>query len=115
MICDFAETYHITNYKELPPTTTAALLIGLRDDSRVKQHLSGNRVTLTEALMAIIADRLSFIAWTKTKDAQQGHKYNGKSIYETLTKPKQDKDEIISFDTVEEYDEYMKRFSKKEG
>lgn len=108
MICDFAETYHITNYKELPPTTAAALLIGLREDSRVKMHFSKTRLTLEQTLLAIIADRLSFIAWTKTRDAQKGHKYKGKSIYETLSREPEQKEELMTFDSVEEYEKYMK-------
>ena len=100
----------------MPPSTAATLLVGLGEDSRVRRHLSGNRITLEQALLAIIVDRLNFIAWTKTEDAHKGRKYRRKSIFETLTKnPEQKKkDEIMSFNTVEEYDEYMKRFKKEE-
>lgn len=108
MICDFAETYHITNYKELPPSTAAALLIGLRDNSRVKMHLSGTRITLEQSLLAIIVDRLNFIAWTKTKDAAKGHKYKAKSIYEELSKEPKKKDDVVIFNDIESYENYMK-------
>lgn len=113
MICDFAETYHVLNYEELPPTTAAALLFGLRDDSRVKMHLNGSRITVEQSLLAIIADRLNFIAWSKTRDAQKGHRYKEKSIYEILTRKSKPKEELMTFDTVEEYEEYMK--SRNEG
>ena len=110
LICDFAETYHVLDYKELPPATAAALLVGLGEDSRVKKYLSGNKISLKEALLAVIADRLNFIAWTKTEDAHRGRRYKGKSIYEALTKKPEPKEELMVFDTVEDYEEYMKRF-----
>jgi len=36
LICDFAETYHIYDYRQLPPTRVAVFACGLRDDSRIK-------------------------------------------------------------------------------
>lgn len=72
-------------------------------------HLSGTKVTLEQSLLAVIADRLNFIAWTKTRDAQKGHKYKGKSFYEVLTQKEKPKEDLMTFDTVEEYEEYMKR------
>ena len=74
--------------------------------------LSGTKLTIDQMLMAMIADNLQFLAWTKTKDAKHG-KYKQKSILKTLQgeydKPK---DDLLSFKTVEEYEEYMKQFIK---
>ncbi len=72
-------------------------------------HLNGSKITLEQSLLAVIADRLNFIAWSKTRDAQKGHRYNGKSFYEILTQNGKPKEELMTFDTVEEYEEYMKR------
>lgn len=110
LICDLAETYGLYNYKELPPLTVATLLIGLRDDSRVKMHLSDSRLTLNQMMMAAILDELRFLSWTKTK---HGKRYDQKRILKALqgeydTK----KDELMSFKTVEEYERYMKRFER---
>lgn len=110
LICDLAETYGLYNYKELPPLTVATLLIGLRDDSRVKMHMSDSRLTLNQMMMAAILDELRFLSWTKTK---HGKRYNQKRILKALqgeydTK----KDELMSFKTVEEYERYMKRFER---
>ena len=60
--------------------------------------------------MAMVVDDLNFLAWTKTRDAKHG-KYKQKSILKVLqgeydTK----KEDLISFKTVEEYEEYMKQF-----
>lgn len=60
-------------------------------------------------MLAVIADRLNFIAWSKTKDAQKGRKYKEKSFYEILTQKEKPKDDLMLFDTVEEYEEYMRR------
>ena len=46
VICDLAETYHIYNYKELPPLTVALFCDGLRDDARIKLKMSGQRVKM---------------------------------------------------------------------
>lgn len=113
LICDLAETYHILNYRELSPDLVATLLIGLGDGSRVKKHYSKNRLTIEQALLAMIADRLNFIAWTKTKDAQKGGKYKLKSIYEALNKEPEKEEKYEAFDTVEAYEEYIK--TKREG
>lgn len=94
----------------MPPLTVATLLIGLRDDSRVKMHMSDSRLTLNQMMMAAILDELRFLSWTKTK---HGKRYDQKRILKALqgeydTK----KDELMSFKTVEEYERYMKRFER---
>ena len=98
VICDLAETYGIFCYRELPALTVATLAAGLREDSRIKMKLSGQRVPLMIQLLAIIADRLS----TSTDES--------KSIYLQLTKPEDtDKGEIQTFATPEEFEEAYKR------
>lgn len=72
LICDFAETYNIYDYKRLPLTTAAALAIGLRDDSRIKMKLSGAVATTEIQLLAAAVDRLSLLVWAQTKDASRG-------------------------------------------
>lgn len=86
------------------------LLFGLRDDSRVKMHISNAKLTIEQTLMAIIADNLEFLSWTKTKEARHG-KYNKKSILKMLNgEYEQEKDDLESFSTIEEFEEYMKQF-----
>ena len=81
MICDFAETYGLYNYKELPPLTVATLLLGLRENSRVRMHVSGSRLTLDQMMEAAILDELRFLSWTKTK---HGRRYNQKRVLKAL-------------------------------
>jgi hypothetical protein len=70
LICDLAETYGVLDWKALPLRLAAALSSGLRDDSRIKLKISGRNITSDIALLATAVDRLSFLAWAKTKDAE---------------------------------------------
>lgn len=72
MICDLAETYGVYDWRALPPKTAAALAAGLRDDSRIKMKISGMPVDRMTLLAAVIADRLTFLAWAQTKDGVKG-------------------------------------------
>lgn len=76
-------------------------------------RVSGTKLTTEQMLLAIIADGIQFLGWTKTKDARHG-KYNQKSILKALQgEYEQKQDNLVSFKTVEEYEEYMKQFIKE--
>ena len=83
LICDLAETYNIYDYKRLPLTTVAAFSAGLRDDSRIKMKLSGAQAPADVLLLAMAVDRLSFLVWAQTKDAEKGRN-RPKSILESF-------------------------------
>ena len=72
LICDLAETYHVLDYKALPAMLVASLVVGLRDDSRIKMKLSGAKAPLEIVLLASAVDRLSMLVWFQTKDAEKG-------------------------------------------
>lgn len=84
LICDFAETYHIYDYKRLPVKLASALAVGLRDDSRIKMRLSGASAPTDIMLLAAAVDRLSLLVWAQTNDAQKGRN-RPKSILESFT------------------------------
>lgn len=109
LICDLAETYHILNYKELPPTLVATLSVGLRDNSRIKQKLTGNKLTLEQMLECIIADSVQMILWSKTKDAEHGRNKPQSIFQKLMGLDEKEKDDLISFKTPEQYEEYMMR------
>lgn len=105
LICDFAETYHILDWRTLPLNTAAALSVGLRDNSRVKMKLAGVEAGQDTLLLAAIVDRLSLLWWAKTKDAESG-KNRPHSIFEKLTRRPEDeepKKEITAFRSGEEF------------
>lgn len=105
MICDLAETYGILDYKQLKPDLIATLVVGLKPDSRVMLHLSGNKATYIDSLLALIFDLLQIIAF------KQGHKKGAKhpeSLYKKLTEEKAEKDELMAFETPEEFEKWRK-------
>lgn len=56
LTCDLWEVYGVTNWRAYPPSTVAVLAFGLSKDSRIKMALTKQRYTLTEILLATIAD-----------------------------------------------------------
>lgn len=104
LICDLAETYHIFDYRALRPSMLATLAVGLRDNSRIKMKIIGERVDINTQLLAAIVDRLSILIWQKTED---GHKGRNRpvSILESFSKPKED----FGFDTIDEFEAERKR------
>jgi len=89
LICDFAETYHIYDYKGLPLNMVAPLAVGLRDNSRIKMIMSGVQAPIEVMLMAAMVDKLNILVWAQTKDAAKG-KNRPKSIIEAFI-PKETK------------------------
>lgn len=105
LICDFAETYHVYDYKRLPLNTVASLAVGLRDDSRIKMRLSGTTVSPEFMLQAAMVDALNLLVWTKTKYAEKGTNLP-KSITDELLKREKD---ISAFASGKDFDEARTR------
>lgn len=103
LICDLAETYGVLNYKELSVETLAALSAGLRENSRIKMKLAGVKMESDIMLLAAAVDRLTWIAWTKTKDAEKGLN-RPKSILDAIQGGRMSENNIMAFDTAEEFE-----------
>ena len=101
LMCDLAETYHIYDYKSLPPKQAAIFALGLPEDSRIKLKLAGSKYGLETILQATIADALNVLVWFQTKDGQRGAN-RPQSIRALLTD--QPEDELAEFDSVEAYE-----------
>lgn len=109
LICDLAETYGVMDWRALPLQTAAALSSGLRDDSRIKMKISGMPADRLTLLLAVMADRLGFLAWAKTKDAEKG-KNRPKSIVAALMHKDEEPDkDFRTFRTPEEFEAARKR------
>jgi len=103
LICDFAEVYHIYDYKALPVKYAATLACGLREDSRISMALQGQKYDLDTVFKVLALDYLSLIWWSKTKEAQEG-KGKPASIYARLMGGDiEDNGEIRAFDSGEEF------------
>lgn len=87
LICDLAETYGVLDWKALPLHTVAALSSGLRENSRIKMKLSGQKIDSETALMAAALDRLTTLVWFRTKDGVKGRN-RPESVLAKLTEEK---------------------------
>lgn len=101
LICDFAETYHILEWRELKPSKAAILAVGLDGNSRIKRKLSNSQASIETLLLAAITDRLSFLVWAKTKDGEKG-KNKPESLVDLITGKK--KNETTGFATSYDYE-----------
>jgi hypothetical protein len=84
LICDFAEFYHIYDYKSFPVDYIATLADGLRNNARIKLKLMGLEIDINTLLLAHIADSCAINFYAKTKDAKSGRN-RPKSMVEALT------------------------------
>lgn len=104
MICDLAETYHLFNYRECSPLLVGTLVFGLREGSRVKRKLSGQKLSIEEFLLARIADELRFQSWAgHTKDGKH-NRNRPKSLLDQLMGTGKKKEEYATFETMEEFE-----------
>ena len=101
LICDFAETYHVYDYKALPVSYAAALACGLGPDSRIKMVISGIKIPTDVALQAAIIDRLSLMLWMQTEDGAKGRN-RPKSLLDELTREKQE-NQVAAFASGDEF------------
>lgn len=108
LVCDLAETYGVLDYRGLPVPLLAALASGLRENSRIRQKMSGISVGQDTLLLAMAVDALNFLAWTKTKNAQH-NRNQPKSIAQRLLKRPEPiaKERIAAFNTPEEFEEAL--------
>lgn len=94
LICDFAETYHIYDYRKLPLRYAAILASGLRANSRIKMKISGMKVPIDTMLSAAAVDALKYLVWSKTKDAAKGRN-KPVSVLEKLMR--EEHNDIVAF------------------
>lgn len=102
LICDFAETYHIYDYRQLPARLAAVYACGLRQDSRIRIRLSGVNITQDQMLLSVIADSTRVLVWQNTKDGVAG-KNQPKSILALLTGQEKEKEKPERFASGEEF------------
>lgn len=116
LICDLAETYHIYDYKSLPLSRVATFAVGLRENSRIKMKMNDTKYPFDTLLLASIADKLSLLAWMKTKDAADGLN-RPKSILSRLLGESEsvNDSDIESFSTPEDFEKRRREILKGGG
>lgn len=111
LVCDLAETYGILNYRSLPARTVATLSCGLRDSSRIKMKLAGEKLSFEQVLLINAYDRLNWLCWSKTKPAQDGERPPA-SLFERIMG--MEEPESFGFATGEEYEKYRESILRGE-
>ena len=104
VICDFQQYYNVDLY-EVAPSRAAVLAWGLPEDSRIKKEINKTPADVNTILLASMVDRLSFIAWTKTKDAEK-HRNRPQSILANLYKKDND---TTAFATSQDFEAARRR------
>lgn len=112
LICDLAEYYNIYEHERIAPLKVAILACGLRDDSRIKMKISGCNVSTDTIIKAAILDNLSFIAWTKTKDAQSGKNAPESLVAKLQGKDKKENDDVFTFENPDDFFEMRESILK---
>lgn len=114
LICDFAETYGIYDYRKLPLKTAAILASGLRDNSRIKIKLSGLNAAPETILNAAIADRTGMLAWMQSKDGAK-NRNRPASILDKILNPEKEKEDVTTFATGQDFEDEWNRLLGREG
>lgn len=109
LICDFAETYYIHDYRALPVEYAATLASGLRAGSRIIGVLSGTEITTADALLAQIVDNTRWLIWAQTEDGAKGRNHP-QSVLAELTGHREEKRGYCS---ASEYEEARRRILGK--
>lgn len=113
LICDFAETYQIYDYRRLPLRTAAILANGLNPNSRIKRKLAGLDQSIDTLLLACIVDRLSLLLWRDTKDATKGRN-KPESLFDLLVgKTNLETDNNNSFNSGKDFERERERLLNK--
>ena len=111
LICDFAETYHILDYRALPVPLRAALAYGLRGDSRIKVKMAGWKDPPKDMVAAMIVDNLSAIRYALTAKKGDPKPF---SLTEYIAGTAEEKD-TAGFISAEEYENARKRILMRIG
>lgn len=111
LICDFAETYHIMDYRSLPARQAAILAGGLRENSRIMMKMGGAQVPRDTLLLAAIADALQILVWQNTEDGHKGKNRPG-SIVRELTRERKTE---VGFDSPEEFKRWRARIVRDQN
>lgn len=111
LMCDMAETYHITDYRALPAKTAAALACGLSPDSRIKMKINGAKARTDTVLLAALIDRVSALVWMQSKDGAKGVN-RPTSILSELYRELKNND-LTAFESGEAFDAYRAEFIRR--
>lgn len=113
IICDFAETYHILNYKDLKPVLVGVLFNGLSENSRIKKKMLDSKADIETILLAKMVDLLATLVWLNTEDARNNIN-RPPSILKTILQIEENSgNENIVFNSGEEFEKRREMILRK--
>lgn len=112
LICDFAETYQIYDWRSLPGRYAATLAAGLRPTARVVMKQADVTAEINSALLARITDQLSGITYMMSrKHAQKPQFIMDQIIHADKAAQAKKTDTYKHFATPEEYEAAWSRIA----
>ena len=114
LICDFAEVYRVYDYRSLPLKTAAAFFMGLKQDSRCKMYITGQKYTFSQMLAVMIYDKLAWLQWAKTRDGAAGRNMP-QSLAQKLFSDNDSGNDVEGFYTAEEFEKERRKLLGGEG
>lgn len=113
LICDFAETYQIYDFYQLPVEYIATLAIGLRDNSRIKMKACGLKVESNYLLLAHIADNTAITAWLNSENGAKGKDRPPSMVAAMLNKNIDQSKELKQFNSGADFDKEWERLKNE--
>lgn len=113
LACDFAQVYHIHDFRALPARRAALFACGLGPESRIIRKMTGARASETTLLLAVIADAVRILAWQNTADGHRGQN-PPVSLLEILTGEKETEITEV-FDTPDDFNQWREAMMKGGG
>ena len=110
-IADFADIYHIYDYRRLPVETLAALAFGLQGNynARITMKACGIKVPFDTYLMAMCADRLADLMYMFAEEKTRGNPPASIADELMIENPKDSKD-YQTFDSGEAFEEERQKY-----
>lgn len=109
LTCDFAETYHIYDWRALDIDYAATLAAGLRQSSRSFMKLTNVKATLSDSLEARIVDELQAIRYSLPGKKRKRPEWISDKI---IHGEKESEDQYESFASPDEFRARWKRLSE---
>lgn len=104
VICDFAETYHVLDFRALDLPLAATLAAGLAPDSRIMRKISGTKIKTDTWLLAAAVDNLAILRWLNSADGAN-NRNRPESVLASLIGEKRAR-ETMSFASAADFEAY---------
>ena len=111
LVCDFAETYGVFDWRGLPLRLAATLAAGLREDSRCMMRLNGCKAAPDTLLRAGILDALRVLIWQNTRDGAEGVNCPTPVLGALLGE--EETEQTVGFASADEFDAWRQRMLTK--